>query len=174
VTRTGGIPLAWHAYPGNRPDVTQFPTLIDHLVRQYTHSTTVEGTAPTGADPAGSMTVVFDAGQNSAGNFAHLAEAGLRFIGSVPPTQPSANLARKLPLVGLAQHRPSDGRKQTKTRNLLQRTRDREDQILLFTTDGGPVQQQRERAGSATGQDPAQDLRLPPLRQGCWAWLQCH
>ena len=38
-------------------------------------------------------------------------------------------------LVGLAQHRPSEGRKQTKTRNLLQRMRDREDQILLFTTD---------------------------------------
>jgi hypothetical protein len=25
VTRDGGIPLAWHAYPGNKPDVTQFP-----------------------------------------------------------------------------------------------------------------------------------------------------
>jgi transposase len=25
VTRAGGIPLVWHAYPGNRPDVTQFP-----------------------------------------------------------------------------------------------------------------------------------------------------
>ncbi len=30
------------------------------------------------------MTVVFDAGQNSAGNFAHLAGAGLHYIGSVP------------------------------------------------------------------------------------------
>ena len=34
VTRAGGIPLVWHAYPGNRPDVTQFPTLIDHLVQR--------------------------------------------------------------------------------------------------------------------------------------------
>ena len=25
VTRDGGIPLTWHAYPGDRPDVTQFP-----------------------------------------------------------------------------------------------------------------------------------------------------
>jgi len=25
VTRDGGIPLSWHAYPGDRPDVTQFP-----------------------------------------------------------------------------------------------------------------------------------------------------
>src|SRR5664279_249075 len=32
VTRAGGIPLAWHAYPGNRPDVTQFPTPVS-----YTH-----------------------------------------------------------------------------------------------------------------------------------------
>ena len=24
VTRDGGIPLTWHAYPGDRPDVTQF------------------------------------------------------------------------------------------------------------------------------------------------------
>ena len=25
VTRDGGIPLTWHAYPGDRPDVTQCP-----------------------------------------------------------------------------------------------------------------------------------------------------
>ena len=25
VTRDGGLPLTWHAYPGDRPDVTQFP-----------------------------------------------------------------------------------------------------------------------------------------------------
>ncbi|HUZ50914.1 MAG TPA: hypothetical protein VMU94_00070, partial [Streptosporangiaceae bacterium] len=27
VTRDGGIPLTWHAYPGDRPDVTQFARL---------------------------------------------------------------------------------------------------------------------------------------------------
>ncbi len=94
VTRTGGIPLVWHAYPGNRPDVTQFPTLIDHLVRNY-HSATDSpadrddicgaGGGSGGPNPT-SMTVVFDAGQNSAGNFAHLAATGLHFIGSVPPS----------------------------------------------------------------------------------------
>jgi len=75
VTRTGGIPLVWHAYPGNRPDVTQFPTLIDHLARDYTaatqHSTgTQDGTGPGGGAGGGSggggnpaaMTVIFDAG----------------------------------------------------------------------------------------------------------------
>jgi transposase len=42
---------------------------------------------------------------------------------------------RQAVLVGLAVHSPSEGRKQTKTRNLLQRMRDREEQILLFTND---------------------------------------
>ena len=32
------------------------------------------------------MTVIFDAGQNSAVNLAHLASSGLRFVGSVPPS----------------------------------------------------------------------------------------
>ena len=36
------------------------------------------------AAEAASMTVVFDAGQNSEANFAHLAAAGLSWIGSVP------------------------------------------------------------------------------------------
>src|SRR6476620_1828870 len=90
VTRSGGIPLVWHAYPGNRPDVTQFPTLIDHLAARFTDLT---GTTPAGttADPdtdaaGASMTVVFDAGQNSAANFEHLAASGLHYVGSVPPS----------------------------------------------------------------------------------------
>ncbi len=81
VTRDGGLPLAWHAYPGDRPDVTQFPTLIDQLRGQYQAITAAAGrTAGAGVD----MTVVFDAGQNSQDNFAHLAEQGLHYIGSVP------------------------------------------------------------------------------------------
>ena len=35
VTRDGGIPLTWHAYPGDRPDVTQFPAMIGQLRGQY-------------------------------------------------------------------------------------------------------------------------------------------
>ncbi len=78
VTRDGGIPLTWHAYPGNRPDVTQFPAMIKALRGQYEAITAACGQQP--AD----MTVVFDAGQNSEGNFAFLAGAGLHYIGSVP------------------------------------------------------------------------------------------
>ena len=35
VTRDGGIPLTWHAYPGDRPDVTQFPAMITPLAGPY-------------------------------------------------------------------------------------------------------------------------------------------
>src|ERR1700681_828552 len=62
VTRDGGIPLTWHAYPGNRPDVTQFPAMIDQLRGQYETITAAAGVPPGGG---ADMTVVFDAGQNS-------------------------------------------------------------------------------------------------------------
>jgi transposase len=78
VTRDGGIPLTWHAYPGDRPDVTQFPAMIKALRGQYEAIT-----AACGQQPAG-MTVVFDAGQNSEANFEFLAGTGLHYIGSVP------------------------------------------------------------------------------------------
>jgi transposase len=80
VTRDGGIPLTWHAYPGDRPDVTQFPDMITQLRERYEAVCAAAGTS---ADTAG-MTVVFDAGQNSEANFAHLAASGLHYIGSVP------------------------------------------------------------------------------------------
>src|ERR1017187_2352460 len=78
VTRDGGIPLTWHAYPGDRPDVTQFATMISQLRDQY------EAIADGAGGAAAGMTVVFDAGQNSEDNFAHLAGTGLHYVGSVP------------------------------------------------------------------------------------------
>ena len=81
VTRDGGIPLTWHGYPGDRPDVTQFAAMTGQLRRQY--EAIVTAAAPAGA-AAAEMTVVFDAGQNSEDNFAYLAGTGLRYIGSVP------------------------------------------------------------------------------------------
>ena len=87
VTRAGGIPLVWHAYPGNRPDVTQFPTLIEHLTSRYTHLAGSAADTDGGADPNWpSMTVVFDAGQNSTANFEQLHRSGLHYVGSVPPS----------------------------------------------------------------------------------------
>ena len=81
VTRDGGIPLAAHTYPGNRPDVTQFTTMIDRTRRRHAVLTAVASPRP----QRRAVTVVFDAGQNSAANFAHLAAAGLHFVGSLPP-----------------------------------------------------------------------------------------
>lgn len=76
VTRDGGIPLLSHAYPGDRPDVTQFAGMIDELAARH---------RDLGTDPA-ELTVVFDAGQNSQPNFDHLAQAGLGYVGSLPPS----------------------------------------------------------------------------------------
>jgi transposase len=102
VTRDGGVPLVSHAYPGNRPDVTQFATVIELLTARHA----ALAVAPTSSDPTNSehapastpnvaeMTVVFDAGQNSVANFAHLAQTGLHFVGSMPPSDCSDLLAR--------------------------------------------------------------------------------
>jgi len=76
VTRDGGVPLVGHAYPGNCNDVKVFPEVVDELVARY------RALAAEDQD----LTVVFDAGQNSAGNFTHLADAGLQFVGSLPPS----------------------------------------------------------------------------------------
>jgi transposase len=95
VTRDGGIPLVSHAYAGNRPDVTQFASVIDKLTGGYQallaqHTTArphaTEATGATEGTEGTDVTVVFDAGQNSAANFAHLVESGLHYIGSVPPS----------------------------------------------------------------------------------------
>jgi len=76
VSRDGGVPLVGYAYAGNRPDVAVFAAVVDELVARYR--------ALAAADEE--LTVVFDAGQNSAANFAHLAEVGLHFVGSLPPS----------------------------------------------------------------------------------------
>ena len=95
VTRDGAIPVVSHAYPGNRPDVTQFSTVLDELTTRYRtllqghHDGTDAGAGGQQSTP----TVVFDAGQNSAANFAHLAQSGLHFVGSLPPGDFPALLA---------------------------------------------------------------------------------
>jgi transposase len=78
VTRDGGIPLLSHAYPGNKPDVTQFPHMVTALAARHTALAAATGQHGT------EMTVVFDAGQNSEANFAVLAGTNLHYVGSVP------------------------------------------------------------------------------------------
>jgi transposase len=77
VTRDGGIPVISRAYPGNRPDVTQFTAVIDELVTRY------QGLG----GGAGELTVTFDAGNDSAANQDHLAGLGLHYVASLPPSQ---------------------------------------------------------------------------------------
>ena len=78
VTRDGGIPLLSHAYPGSKPDVTQFPEMIKTLAARHAVLAAAAGQQGT------EMTVVFDAGQNSEANFALLAGTNLHYVGSVP------------------------------------------------------------------------------------------
>ncbi|MDN5763463.1 MAG: IS1634 family transposase [Microlunatus sp.] len=93
VTRDGGIPLISHAYPGDRPDVTQFATVINQLVTRYQQ---VAGTLE-------SLTIVYDAGQNSADNHELVEEAGIGFVGSLPPSEHPDLLA-----VPTSRYRPVD------------------------------------------------------------------
>jgi transposase len=76
VTRDGGIPLLTHAYPGDRPDVTQFAAMVQELVARY------HGLAG-GLDK---LTLVYDAGQNSTDNHAGIEATGIGFVGSLPPS----------------------------------------------------------------------------------------
>jgi transposase len=76
VTRDGGIPIVSHAYAGDRPDVTQFTAVLDELVGRY--RLLVQGVE--------SLTVVYDAGQNSHHNHEQVEAAGIGFVGSLPPS----------------------------------------------------------------------------------------
>jgi len=83
VTRDGGVPVPSRAYPGDRPDVTQFTGVIDELLDRYRALTS-------GVE---SLTVVYDAGQNSTANHERGQEAGIGFVGSLPPSDHPALLA---------------------------------------------------------------------------------
>jgi transposase len=83
VTRDGGVPVVSHAYPGDRPDVTQFGTVVEELVARYRALT----------ESVESLTLVYDAGQNSHDNHATIEKAGLGFVGSLPPCEHPALLA---------------------------------------------------------------------------------
>ncbi|MEO3781397.1 IS1634 family transposase [Micromonospora sp. B11E3] len=86
VTRDGGIPLLSHTYPGNKPDVTQFPLMLSELCGRYVAYTAA-------ASVSGQVTVVFDAGQNSAANFADLRAAQIGYVTSLPPSDHTDLLA---------------------------------------------------------------------------------
>jgi len=76
VSTDHGVPLVSHAYAGNRPDVTQFPEVVAELVERFGPM------AKAGAE----LTLVYDAGQDSADNQELMADSPLHFIGSLPPS----------------------------------------------------------------------------------------
>ncbi len=76
VSVDGGIPLVSHAYAGNKPDVTQFPVLVNELVARFQAL----------AGHRDDLTLVFDAGQNSVDNYELLDGSPLHFVGSLPPS----------------------------------------------------------------------------------------
>ena len=76
VTRDGAVPLVSHTYPGDRPDVTQFPPLLDELTARYRQL----------ADRIDDLTLVYDAGQNSTANHEQVEASGIGFVGSLPPS----------------------------------------------------------------------------------------
>jgi len=76
VSTDGGIPLVSHAYPGNRPDVTQFPELVNEFVARF-------GTL---SSEGAQLTLVYDAGQNSEDNQTLIKDSPLQFVGSLPPS----------------------------------------------------------------------------------------
>jgi transposase len=77
VSTDGGIPICSHAYAGNKPDVTQFADIVTELTRRWKNM----------AEADDELTLVYDAGQDSEANQAHIEATGLHHIGSVPPSQ---------------------------------------------------------------------------------------
>jgi transposase len=84
VTTDGGIPIVSHSYAGNRPDVTQFAQVVSELVARY-------GTLATSAEE---LTLVYDAGQDSAANQVLIETTPLHFVGSLRPSDHAELLAQ--------------------------------------------------------------------------------
>ena len=84
VTTDGGIPLVSHTYAGNRPDVTQFAQVVSELAARY----------DTIASEGDQMTLVYDAGQDSADNQIVIEATPLHFVGSLRPSDHADLLAQ--------------------------------------------------------------------------------
>ncbi len=67
IASDGGVPLVSHCYAGDRPDVTQFPLMVEELVTRFNALSGEQG----------ELTLVFDAGQDSKGNQEKVAESPL-------------------------------------------------------------------------------------------------
>jgi transposase len=93
VSVDGAVPICSHAYAGNKPDVTQFAEIVTELVQRW-------GAL---AEASDDLTLVYDAGQDSEANQAHIEATPLHFIGSLPPSDFPELLA-----VSARRYRPVD------------------------------------------------------------------
>ena len=85
------VPLLWKVYPGNQHDSLTFAQVLQELTRRYQAL----------ARQCQSITLVFDKGNNSAGNQEILDASGFHFVGSLVPTHFAQLLA-----IPLAKFRP--------------------------------------------------------------------
>lgn len=76
VSRDGGIPLVHRAYEGNRPDVTQFASVVEELTARFTML----------AGEVCDATLVYDAGNASAGNQDLVGQRHLHYVCSLTTT----------------------------------------------------------------------------------------
>ena len=108
VSVDGGIPLLSHPYPGDRPDVSQFPEMANELHQRFAKLCDDRTDDHRAGDGTAEFTLVFDAGQNSADNIELLDDLAFHFVGSLPPSDHPDLLAvpasryRRLDNVGLA------------------------------------------------------------------------
>jgi len=93
VTTDGGVPLCSHAYAGSRPDVSQLAETVTELVERW-------GAL---AESTDDLTLVYDAGQDSEPDQAHIEAGPLHLVGSVPPSDHPELLA-----VSARRYRPVD------------------------------------------------------------------
>jgi transposase len=82
VAVDGGIPLVSRPYPGDRPDVTQFPDMVEELAERFA----VLCDDHADEEETGRFTLVFDAGQNSEDNVGLCEDSVFHFVGSLPPS----------------------------------------------------------------------------------------
>ena len=101
VSIDGGIPLVSHPYPGDKPDVTQFPTMVTELAARFD---TLRGDEAGEGDER--LTLVFDAGQNSQDNYSLMEDSPFHFVGSLPPSDHPDLLA-----VPKTRYRPVDNQR---------------------------------------------------------------
>jgi transposase len=81
VAVDGGVPLVSHPYPGDQPDVTQFPDMVKELAERFASLCDDDA-----VERISRFTLVFDAGQNSNDNYELLDDLPFHFVGSLPPS----------------------------------------------------------------------------------------